>query len=50
MPKDTVLVNPQDVVEIAVVYKGVGAFPYHCHILEHEEQGMMGMMEVAPAE
>ena len=49
VPKDTVLVNPQDVVEIAVVYKGVGAFPYHCHILEHEEQGMMGMMEVAPA-
>ena len=49
VPKDTVLVNPQDIVEIAVVYKGSGAFPYHCHFLEHEEQGMMGMMEVAPA-
>ncbi|MGL5956027.1 MAG: multicopper oxidase domain-containing protein, partial [Brevinema sp.] len=46
IPKDTVLVNPQDEIKILVIYRGEGAFPYHCHILEHEEQGMMGMMDV----
>ncbi|HTW46469.1 MAG TPA: multicopper oxidase domain-containing protein, partial [Acidobacteriaceae bacterium] len=24
----------------------VGIFPYHCHILEHEDKGMMGTIEV----
>jgi FtsP/CotA-like multicopper oxidase with cupredoxin domain len=28
----------------------VGIFPYHCHILEHEDKGMMGTIEVLPAE
>ncbi|HAK1037586.1 TPA: multicopper oxidase domain-containing protein, partial [Listeria monocytogenes] len=23
-----------------------GIFMYHCHILEHEEYGMMGQMEI----
>ena len=23
-----------------------GLFPYHCHILEHEDQGMMGVLDV----
>lgn len=27
----------------------VGTFPYHCHLLEHEDKGMMGMIEVLPA-
>lgn len=27
----------------------VGTFPYHCHLLEHEDKGMMGTMEVVPA-
>ncbi len=27
----------------------VGTFPYHCHILEHEDKGMMGAIEVLPA-
>jgi FtsP/CotA-like multicopper oxidase with cupredoxin domain len=27
----------------------VGTFPYHCHILEHEDKGMMGSIRVAPA-
>jgi FtsP/CotA-like multicopper oxidase with cupredoxin domain len=27
----------------------VGAFPYHCHLLEHEDKGMMGTIEVVPA-
>ena len=27
----------------------VGAFPYHCHLLEHEDKGMMGTIRVDPA-
>jgi FtsP/CotA-like multicopper oxidase with cupredoxin domain len=27
----------------------VGTFPYHCHLLEHEDKGMMGTIEVVPA-
>jgi FtsP/CotA-like multicopper oxidase with cupredoxin domain len=28
----------------------VGTFPYHCHILQHEDGGMMGLIRVEPAE
>jgi FtsP/CotA-like multicopper oxidase with cupredoxin domain len=28
----------------------VGTFVYHCHILEHEDAGMMGSIEVLPAD
>jgi hypothetical protein len=28
----------------------VGTFVYHCHLLEHEDGGMMGMIRVEPAE
>lgn len=27
----------------------VGTFPYHCHLLEHEDGGMMGVIRVEPA-
>jgi FtsP/CotA-like multicopper oxidase with cupredoxin domain len=27
----------------------VGTFPYHCHLLEHEDKGMMGVIEVVPS-
>jgi FtsP/CotA-like multicopper oxidase with cupredoxin domain len=27
----------------------VGTFVYHCHLLEHEDKGMMGSIEVIPA-
>jgi FtsP/CotA-like multicopper oxidase with cupredoxin domain len=27
----------------------VGLFPYHCHLLEHEDGGMMGLVRVEPA-
>ena len=44
--KDTVLVNPGSVVEILIEfpeYKNENVpYMYHCHILEHEDQGMMG--------
>ena len=28
----------------------VGLFPYHCHLLEHEDGGMMGLIRVLPRE
>jgi FtsP/CotA-like multicopper oxidase with cupredoxin domain len=26
----------------------IGTFPYHCHLLEHEDKGMMGLIRVDP--
>jgi len=26
----------------------IGTFPYHCHLLEHEDNGMMGLIRVEP--
>jgi hypothetical protein len=26
----------------------VGTFVYHCHLLEHEDKGMMGVIRVEP--
>jgi len=28
----------------------IGLFPYHCHLLEHEDSGMMGLIRVDPPE
>jgi len=28
----------------------VGTFVYHCHLLEHEDGGMMGLIRVDPAD
>ena len=28
----------------------VGILPYHCHLLEHQDGGMMGLLLVAPAQ
>jgi FtsP/CotA-like multicopper oxidase with cupredoxin domain len=40
--KDTVRVNPNEIVEIAVRFTAYsGRYMYHCHILEHEDRDMM---------
>lgn len=44
--KDTVLIQPDEEVKIITKFKNQGMFMYHCHNLEHEDSGMMGMMEV----
>lgn len=45
--KDTVRVDPGETVRIAVKFGDfTGKFPFHCHILEHEEHDMMRMFEV----
>ena len=48
--KDTVLVNPGESVRIVGRFEPVnfGKYVYHCHILEHEDAGMMGLFEVLP--
>jgi len=45
--KDTVLVAPGETVELLVEFKHAGLFMYHCHILEHEDMGMMGQFNVS---
>ena len=44
--KDTVLVNPEEKVRVIATFKHPGKFMYHCHILEHEDAGMMGQFKV----
>ena len=45
--KDTVLLWPEDTVRIIARFEDVtGVFMYHCHLLVHEDQGMMGQFEV----
>lgn len=48
--KDTILVNPGEVVKILASFRyysdANNPYMYHCHILEHEDQGMMGQFTV----
>jgi FtsP/CotA-like multicopper oxidase with cupredoxin domain len=46
--KDTVNVARGETVRIAVRQDLPGRRMYHCHILEHEDQGMMGISNVVP--
>jgi spore coat protein A len=49
--KDTVRVNPNEIVEIAVRFTTYsGRYMYHCHILEHEDRDMMRPFVTMPAE
>ncbi len=51
--KDTVLVGPGQVVRLLLAFAGVGdrdvPYMFHCHILEHEDHGMMGRFFLIPA-
>ncbi|GKT03342.1 multicopper oxidase family protein [Furfurilactobacillus entadae] len=44
--KDVVGVNAGETVRIRVKFDVLGVFMYHCHILEHEDTGMMAQIEV----
>jgi len=48
--KDTVLVNPRETVRVMTRFEHYAdetvPYMYHCHILEHEDQGMMGQFVV----
>jgi len=48
-PKDTVRVNPGEMVGIAMTFSPFpGRYMYHCHILEHEDHDMMRPFVVVP--
>ena len=44
--QDTVLMVPKERVEIAFVADNPGDWMFHCHILEHQAAGMMGVIRV----
>ncbi|MCI0712084.1 MAG: multicopper oxidase domain-containing protein [Chloroflexi bacterium] len=48
--KDTVIVNSDETVRIMIEFKDYAnphvAYMFHCHILEHEDHGMMGQFVV----
>ncbi|MEO5953487.1 MAG: multicopper oxidase domain-containing protein, partial [Chloroflexia bacterium] len=48
--KDTVIVHPSELVRVIMRFDGPSdpTLPYmfHCHILEHEDMGMMGQFVV----
>lgn len=44
--KDSVLVNPGEKVKLLVTFPEKGVYVFHCHILEHEDSGMMGQIEI----
>jgi spore coat protein A len=40
--KDTAMVGPNEILRVITRFEGYkGKYPYHCHILEHEEHEMM---------
>lgn len=45
--QDTVLMAPGEEVQVAFVADNPGLWMFHCHILEHQEGGMMSVVEVA---
>lgn len=44
--KDSISVKPDERIKIAVKFDHKGVYMFHCHILEHEDNGMMGQVEV----
>jgi FtsP/CotA-like multicopper oxidase with cupredoxin domain len=45
--RDTVLIPPRERAEIAFVADNPGDWMFHCHILDHQEGGMMSIIRVA---
>jgi spore coat protein A len=47
--KDTVLVRPLEMVRVVARFEDyLGAYPYHCHMLEHEDHDMMRQFVTQP--
>src|SRR5690625_297066 len=44
--KDTISVEPDETVKVAVQFKEKGVYMFHCHNIEHEDNGMMGQVKV----
>ena len=47
--KDVVSISPGESVRIRIPFRDyVGKTVYHCHVLDHEDRGMMGILEILP--
>jgi len=47
--KDTVACPPNEITRVIARFDGfLGRYPYHCHIIEHEDHEMMRQFEVVP--
>jgi spore coat protein A len=47
--KDTVQVGPNEIVRVIIRFDDYqGEYPYHCHIVEHEDHEMMRAFQVVP--
>ena len=44
---DTLLLLPDETAEVAFVADNPGNWMFHCHIVEHQDNGMMGYLRVA---
>lgn len=42
--KDSISISPDETVKVAIQFKYKGVYMFHCHILEHEDNGMMGQI------
>ncbi len=50
MMKETWYLNPGDTVELLIKFSDyTGLYMFHCHLLEHEDDSMMGQFEVVAA-
>jgi len=48
--KDVVSVSPGEAVRIRMAFRDyTGKTVYHCHVLDHEDRGMMGTLEIQQA-
>ncbi|MGH6714442.1 MAG: multicopper oxidase domain-containing protein, partial [Bradyrhizobium sp.] len=44
---DTILIPPREAADIAFVADNPGDWMFHCHILDHQDGGMMAVVRVA---
>jgi FtsP/CotA-like multicopper oxidase with cupredoxin domain len=44
---DTVLISPREAVEIAFVADNPGDWMLHCHVMDHQVSGLMGILRIA---
>jgi FtsP/CotA-like multicopper oxidase with cupredoxin domain len=44
---DTVLISPREAVEVAFVADNPGDWMLHCHVMDHQVSGLMGILRIA---
>ena len=47
MPDYTVLLAPKERVTVAFVADNPGDWKFHCHLIEHQETGMLSYLRVS---